>query len=1144
MTAEDLVVVGVGASAGGLEAFQQLLTGLPDRHKLVLVLVQHLDPNHESLMPELISARTETPVHSVTDSMTVTPGSIYLIPPGFQMEIEGAQLKLSEFERPRGLPRPIDRFFESLAKSHGENAVAVILSGTGSDGAEGAREVKGAGGMVFVQDPREAKYDGMPQSVLDNGGADVVVKAGEIIDVIRDCFDMRSGINPDLIDDDTFIERIMRHVRFQTGHDFVGYKQGTLLRRIAIRMSVQNIVAPADYLRHLIENKREAELLFQDLLINVTSFFRDPVHFEKLQRDIIPEIVERADHDGEIRVWVAGCSTGEEAYSLGVLFTEEISRTKHQCKVVIFATDIDEKALAHARMGRYSDSIASAIPAEFLERYFRPTNDGYEVGNQLRETVRFSRHSFIKDPPFSKLDMISCRNVLIYMKDVLQEVSMRVFHYGLNEGGFLFLGPSENPSSVANYFDEFSSRSRIFMRLPGPSKPLNLGAFTEVTRFNLPKIIPDASPVTGTTHIQEFLLDNYLPPHIHIDRTGQVIFSSDDAAKYLVLRPGKLKTGIFDTICPELETAIRRLVRTAEKSSNSVSTEFQGEISGKQERIILTVDKLIDGTLLLVAKDHLDIRGDLDILPSPNNNAQDEYIRQLEIELDEAKRAVRSTVEELETSNEELKSSNEEMMSMNEELQSGNEELTTINDELQEKVRELNQVNLDLSNFVESARVATVFLDEGLHLRSYTPEAEAYFNFKKSDIGRALDDLNSTLNQEEILELCRETAEDRQERESEFVSKDNSVHVTARIMPYTPDDQGTRGVVFTLVDNTDLKMTLNRVEQQNQVAEQRLNELEQLYQTSPNAVALIGADLKYIRLNERMAEINGEPISMHINAPVRDIIPAVADETEKTVKKVLATQQSIRGYRIKGNIKSEPDVQRVWESDWDPFISQGKVLGVTVQVREVTREVEMAERLTALMQELEHRMKNTLATVSALVNRAESNASAGSDAFDMLKNRIRALSRTNALLTAEQWSSANLTDIIKPETVAVFGKERVQISGPAMRVNAQATLALGMVFHELATNSAKYGAFSKPTGTTDIEWHRVNDKDGDRLVITWSEKGGPDVKKPKVQGFGSQLLVSTLNGRLGGEFHIDWKKSGIIIKMELDYDEVSAINVE
>lgn len=1144
MLDNELVVVGIGASAGGLEAFQQFLTGLPDAHKLILVLVQHLDPDHESLMPELISARTKTPVHSATDGMTVEPGHIYLIPPGFQMEIDGDKLALSEFERPRGLRRPIDRFFESLAKSHGENSVAVILSGTGSDGSEGAREIKGAGGMVFVQDPREAKYDGMPQSVLDKGGADVVVKAGEIVDVIRDCFDMRSGINPELIDDDTFIERIMRHVRFQTGHDFVGYKQGTLLRRIAIRMSVLNIVAPADYLRHLIEHKREAELLFQDLLINVTSFFRDPLHFEKLQRDIIPEIVERTENDGEIRVWVAGCSTGEEAYSLGVLFAEEISRTKHRCNVVIFATDIDEKALAHARMGRYSDSIANAIPAEFLERYFRPTGDGYEVGNQLRETVRFSRHSFIKDPPFSKLDLISCRNVLIYMKDALQEVSMRVFHYGLNEGGFLFLGPSENPNSITNYFDEFSSRSKIFMRLPGPSKPLNLGAFTEVTRVNLPKILPDPTPTHSTSYIQEFLLEHYLPPHIHLDRNGQVIFSSDDAAKYLVFRAGKLKTGIFDIIRPEIETATRRLIRTAEKSSETVSTEFQGTIEGKQNRIILTADRLIDGTMLLVLKDQLDLRDDLDILPGSNDSTQDEYIRRLEIELDDAKRAVRSTVEELETSNEELKSSNEEMMSMNEELQSGNEELTTINDELQEKVRELNQVNLDLSNFVESARVATVFLDESLHLRSFTPEAEAYFNFKKSDIGRKLDDLNSTLNQEEILELCRETAEDRMERESEFVSKDGTVHVSARIMPYTPDDQGTRGVVFTLVDNTDLKKSLKRTEEQKSVAEQRMNELEQLYQTNPNAVALIGPDMKYIRLNERMAEINGEPIEMHQNRYVRDIIPAVAEETECLVRQVLETGEPIRAHRVRGHIKSEPDIERIWESDWDPFISNGEMIGVTVQVREITREVEMSDRLTALMQELEHRMKNTLATVSALVNRAESDITKDKNAFETLKNRIRALSNTNALLTAEQWSSANLSDILKPETVDVYGDERVQISGPVVRVNAQATLALGMVFHELATNSAKYGAFSSPAGTTEIEWHRVSDKDGDRLVITWVERGGPEVNKPESNGFGSQLLRSTLSGRLEGDYEIDWDPDGVTIRMELDYAEVSTVNVE
>ena len=1140
--AEDTIVLGIGASAGGLEAFQQLLTGLPEDHGMVLVLIQHLDPDHNSLMPELIAAKTKSPVHSVTDGMEVEPGSIYLIPPGFEMEIEGGRLKLEEFASPRGLRRPIDRFFQSLAREHGEHGVAVVLSGTGSDGAEGAREVKGAGGLVFVQDPREAKYDGMPQSVLDRGGADVVSKANEIIDVVRDYFNLRIDTQEELGEEHEFLSRIIRHVRFRTGHDFSEYKQGTMMRRIAVRMSVLNIARPGEYLKYIAEHKQEADLLFRDLLINVTSFFRDPDHFETLRKQIIPEIVENCEEHGEIRVWCAGCSTGEEAYSIAILFAEEVSRTKVECKVIVFGTDIDEAALMKARAGQYPDSIRENVSAELLDRYFVPRNSGYEVGARLREMVRFSRHSFVKDPPFSKLDLVSCRNVLIYFKEKLQETAVRVFHYALVEGGYLFVGPSENPAPVHEYFNEASSRARIFRRRPGTARPLDLGTLSGATKVLTSLREEPSGGSTEIRDVEKMLLERHVPPYLHVDRKGNVVFASDRAARYLRVRGGKISNALTSMIAPELEATIRRLLRLGEKSGDVGELEYQGEVNGSEMRLVICANRIADGSVLIVIHDQLMLSPDRASVGE--GAAQDDYVRLLESELDEAKTAVQTTVEELETSNEELKSSNEEMMSMNEELQSANEELSTINDELQEKLRALHQANNDLRNFTESARIATVFLDDEMRLVNFTPEAEQYFSFVEGDEGRLLSDLNSVIDHTRLLGSCRRVLHDQIELEERFDSIAGDEVLSVRVMPYSPDGKGARGVVFTLQDVTDLRQAIREARVAQAQAEKNANEIEQIYRTSPMAMALIDRDFRYVRLNQKLAEINGVPLEDHYGKTIRDIIPAVADQTEELARRIFETGKPIHGIEVKGTIRSDPNNPRIWLSDWDPLMLDGEIVAASATVRDVTEEVRTAESLRRVMRELEHRVKNMLANVAALANQARREVTSGKDVYEKLTNRIEALAKTHALLTAEQWTSAALHDIIAPETEAVYGTGKVTLEGPNIRVNSHATLALGMTIHELATNAAKYGAFSNDEGKVRVTWSHINDARGDRLIIAWEEEGGPPVKPPTSQGFGSELIGAAIDANLNGKSKADWDESGLRFTIELDYDEVSNIDEE
>lgn len=1136
---DHTIVVGVGASAGGLEAFKSLLKGLPNQHDLVIILVQHLDPDHESLMPELVAAKTRTPVHSITDGMQIQRGHIYLMPPGHELEMDGDVMKLVAFSSPRGLRRPIDRFFTSLAVSHGENAVAVVLSGTGSDGANGAREVKGQGGLVFVQTPLEAQYDGMPQSVIQQNTADVVVGAAEMIDVVRDYFSLRSRTIESSDKEGGFLDRIMRHVKFRTGHDFSQYKEATMRRRVAVRMSVLNIQDPRDYLSYLVETKNEADILFQDLLINVTSFFRDPEHFETLKTEVIPDLVSETSEHGDLRVWVAGCSTGEEAYTLAILISEEISRVNKQMNVTIFGTDIDDKALATARLGRYPESISINMPEGILERYFRPSQDGYEVGPQLREMVRFSRHSFIKDPPFSRLDLVSCRNVLIYLKEPLQELTSRVFHYALRGGGYLFLGPSENPSALASYFVETSNRARIFRRRPGQAKPLSLGALSGAVMKRKAAEQERLGRQEAFTDVERVILDNFIPAYLHTDADNKLMYSSPNATRYLTLRPGKTTTNVFEVIAPELEPTFRRVSRSNTQIGTTSEFEFQGSINGQEERVIISTRRLNDGTILYVLDDNLKLLESRPGGTTELGSKQDTYLRQLEIELDEAKQAVRTTVEELETSNEELKSSNEEMMSMNEELQSANEELTTINDELQEKLRELNQVNIDLDNFVVSTRVPTVFLTSNLTLLRYTPETDQIFSFSEADLGRPLKDLSARIDQKRLLALCDQSISTQKELQEEFRSDDGTVIYRVRIMPFSPDGQKQRGVVFTFQDITPLREAIDEAVEARAAAEEQSHEVNQIYANSPLAMGLITPDMKYARLNQKLADINGVPLEGHVGKTIRQVIPNVADQTEDIVRKVVQTGEAITGERVTGHTINDPETIHEWESDWVPFRVNDEIAAVSVTVRDITDQVRTSDTLRDIMHELEHRVKNMLSNVKALVNRAARDATTDRSVFETLNKRIQGLSQTHSLLTAEAWSSAPIGQLFRLETVDVYGADRVTLSGPPVRVSSEATLSIGMAIHELATNAAKYGALSEPDGHVDISWTRIADARSDRLVIEWKETGGPEVTPPTQSGFGTRLVGLTIEGNLEGKVNNSWEPSGLKVVMEMDYEAIS-----
>ncbi|MBT8412747.1 MAG: PAS domain-containing protein [Boseongicola sp.] len=1138
------VVVGVGASAGGLEAFSALLSGLQPDHSLAIVLVQHLDPDHESLLPELLSKKISASVQLAEDGMRAEGGHIYLIPPGQLLTLVDGCLRLSAYSKPRGIRRPIDAFFESLAADAGARGVGIVLSGTGSDGSTGVRAIKAAGGLVFVQDPKQADYDGMPKSAIDAGAADLVLPTHEMVDVIKDYFSIRTDLQPSKLSDSEFIARIAKHVNYRTGHDFQNYKQSTLLRRLAVRMSVLGITNPNDYVKELIANKAEAPKLFRDLLINVTSFFRDADAFEALAKTVLPDILRGKGENDEVRIWVPGCSTGQEAFTIAMLIADELERTNDQPRVSIFATDIDEEAIKIARKGQYPHSIADQLPPGLLARYFTPVADGFQISSELREMVRFSTQSIIKDPPFSRVDLVSCRNVAIYFEPVLQDFALSVFHYALSEGGHLFLGPSEMPRNLNQLFTKQNARLRLYRRGKGPAQRLNFPA-TSASPFYARTEPEDALRQISNEPYARTLINKFAPPFVVADKAGNLVYTSERAARYFRIKPGSTRLGLTQLIVPELEPVLRRLLARAERDNPRLEQEFRGRLGDRDVRVILSLESLDDGSRLLVIEDRLDLLENREVVIAGGELHGDSYVQGLEAQLENARETIRTTVEELETSNEELKSSNEEMMSMNEELQSGNEELSTTNEELQCKVAQLREANDDLANLMRSTNVITLFLDDELRLRFFTPESQSVFRFVDADRGRVIDDIGADIDMTHLRIQCGEVLGSGAAIEHEIETNDAERRYNLKILPYSGHGSSRpQGVVCTMTDITALCQAVIAAEAERRVSQRSLAEIEQLYFVCPQAMALLSTDTTYLRVNRQMAEINGCDVDAHFGQRMRDIVPDLGEQIDAAFETVLEGGEPIIGLKIEGITTARADDRRLFSTDWYPVRIDNEIVAVGVNFRDITDQTEMQAELRRMMLELQHRVKNMLSNVLALVSRARRDAAADVSVLDTLSARIRALSQTHKLLTKENWRAADIYALIEPELTHVYGAERVNLAGPNILLNARAAVALGMAFHELATNAVKYGAFSQGGGKVSLSWVRIDDGTEERVVFNWVEIGGPKIATTAGAGFGSQLIASTITGSLHGAVETDWRPDGLSVEITVPYEALGKIEKE
>ncbi|MBB3034826.1 chemotaxis protein CheB [Alteriqipengyuania lutimaris] len=820
VTEFDHPVVAVGASAGGVEALKAFVAELPAETAASFVILQHLAPDHDSQLGDILTRAAKLPVLEADENMEVASGHIYVIQPGKYLTIVDHGLFVEPPTQPRGLRMPIDHFMRSLAETARERAVGVILSGTGNDGTAGLKAIKGVGGVALAQDPQTALYDGMPRSAIEAG---VVDKVGDLPTLGSNIVEIADRLRQPPAEGEFSrkdFQGVLALLKARMGHDFTPYKGGTIARRLLRRMNLLRFDTLAEYLAHLRDNADEMRQLFDDLLINVTSFFRDADIWDAVTREALAPLIEQQSQAKEpVRIWVPACSSGEEAFTIAMLMDEQCTKMEKPCNWQIFATDLDKDAIAQGREGVYRLNIADEVGPARLEKYFQRENDGYRIRKHLREKVLFAQHNLLSDPPFSRLDLISCRNLLIYLDNKHQEQVLESFHFALKEGGMLVLGASETHGSRQREFSTIDSKAHIYGRKPGRS---------------LARLSPRAGRTPGETNadparpsrrdrerdlsgqIRRSLLDRYAPASVAVKRDGEIAYFHGPVRRFIDQPEGSPTHSIFDI----LPTPLRSRAREAIKEVGS------GETARHRSARIHDPDR--DGSVCLECVKLESDEGELFLLsfieqeesqadrPPPPTDDSSKYVRQLENELAIVQEDLQTTVEELETSNEELKASHEEAVAANEELQSANEELetsreelqslneelVTVNNQLEEKIDEIEKTSDDLRNLLTSTKLPVLFLGPELTISGFTPSVRELVELRETDIGRPVSELAFKADDPTLFEDIELTLDNLSATEKQIRSDEGKTYVR-RVQPHRTSDERIHGVVVTYADITE-----------------------------------------------------------------------------------------------------------------------------------------------------------------------------------------------------------------------------------------------------------------------------------------------------------------------------------------------------
>lgn len=957
-------VVGIGSSAGGLDALKRFFEALGDTREAAFVLVQHADPNRDGMIEDRLQRFTKLTVQEAREGTSVQPGFVYLIPPKKQLCIEQGVLWLEDTQPQRGRRSTIDTFFKSLAKDQRQNAVGVIFSGTGSDGSAGVKAIKKAGGLVLVQNVEDAQHGGMPQSALSTHAVDYCSSVEDLAQMLREALSHGTlhALSSDAEADDDIL-KIIDLIKARRHTDFAFYKRGTLARRISRRAALAQLPSLRAY-RELLEGD-DAELarLADDLLIGTTRFFRDPEAFEFLAKHVIADICRR-DTATPVRIWVSGTATGEEAYSIAMLVSEQLAAANRANRPVqIFATDMDIEALEQAREGRYPLSIAEDVSAERLEKFFTRERNGYRVDQRLRDAVTFAVQNVITDPPFSRVNLIVCRNLLIYLLPDVQKRILNLFHFALNEDGYLFIGPAESVSGRSELFQPIEKRHRVYRRLNRPDARILDFAATPASgslRYAHARALREPLRLQG----QKMLEDHYMPPAVLVNQSLEVVEIYGDISPYLRLQPGRPTMEIVELALPALKPKLRSLLyqrRQLSEPEVSLTTTMADAESGSERPIRLSA-RLVgrgdpeDEAYLIVFRAQAHAASTLPALEDQIGNEQ--AARLLEEELRRTRDDLQSTIEQLETANEELKASNEEVMSMNEEfqstneeletskeeLQAANEELATVNSQLEEKLQELERRNNDINNLLESTHVGAIFLDRDFRVQLFTPAVTELVKLIASDVGRPFEDISQRFQDGALMADARNVLRTLHPREREIQGPEGRFFLR-RILPYRTEDNRIDGVVLTFVDVTERKH-----------AELHRARLAAIVEGSDHAV--IGKTLDGIvtEWNRGAESIYGYTAEEVIGGSISIIFPPeISHESMKPVYDTLRAGKRVPPMEVERVRKDGVRLNMVVTIS--PIIDEsGRVVGASTIATDITAQKKLEAQLQHLNMELEARV--------------------------------------------------------------------------------------------------------------------------------------------------------------------------------------------
>ena len=954
---QDFFVVGIGSSAGGLQALEAFFSNIKDHPNAAFVVIQHLSPDFRSMMSEILQRKTVMQVVQIEEDMQIEPGMVYVMPPGKNILLEKKVFHL--VERPSNLNYPINLFFESMVKSFADRSIGVVLTGGGSDGTEGLQRISRVGGVALVQEPESAQFNSMPISAIASGIVDKVLPpkdlAQAVYDIVRFSYDQINTIreNEDFVSS-AALEEIIQLLADQEDIDFSDYKTNTLRRRIRHRCVLNHCASITDYINVLNDSREERENLHHSLLIGATAFFRDKEPWSYLEKQVLPQIIERLEDGEHLRVWVSACATGEEAYTMAMVVNDAIAASGRPIKPKIFATDIDEQALAVAGKGVYAESIVTDISSTRLEQYFTQVEGKYQVKRFLREMMIIAPHDLTKNAGFSKMHLVSCRNVLIYMQPRLQQQVIRLLHFTLASEGILFLGSSESLGEYSNDFETLQSKAKIYRKkkngrrlLPSTPTAISTLSLNSQRRFKQARkdgrIIKDAFQCAfGDRQATCFL----------VNTENQLLRIFYNSASFLKLPVGEVQMDVVDMVLPELrlplETALHRAKRELQtvtytgislaEDEETLSVDLKVAVSEDDKRQELSLVVVIE-----VVSNPLQKTGEAFTL----STSASEHVEALEYELRQTKENLQVTIEELETineeqqaTNEELLASNEELQSTNEELQSVNEELHTVNAEYQRKIQELIQLNEDINNLLRSTNIGVIFLDLELNIRKFTPAAAEVVSLRPGDINRPISDFTSRISNVDLQHFAKGVLAEREAAEQEVFNEKSGEELLLRAYPYVKDDGELDGVVLTFLEVSELKRIQTELQQTNLL-------LESFYDASPIGFALHDEHLRFLRVNSVLAEIDNLSVEEHLDKTILEVLPSdVAEKAYRMHRQVRDSGNPIVDQAFEGELPTQPGHHRYWNVSYFPIVLPdgrrwvGSVVNEVTNLRTTQRELE------------------------------------------------------------------------------------------------------------------------------------------------------------------------------------------------------------